>query len=115
MNNNKATTTGTLSSIYNPPKPFGGEVGWICPVCGRGNAPSTAYCSCKSGQLTYGSWTGFGGTYRMGEEINCNDGPLTSVTGTNPITVNTTEGISVLSEYDDPNMYNSSAIKRTTF
>ena len=49
------TTAGTpLQSIYNPPRHYG-EVGWICPVCGRGNAPSTAYCSCKSGQITYGS------------------------------------------------------------
>lgn len=42
-------TTGDISSngtvgSYNPPR---GEVGWICPVCGRGNAPSTAYCNCK--------------------------------------------------------------------
>lgn len=49
------TTAGSsLQNIYNPPRPHG-EVGWICPVCGRGNAPSTAYCSCKSGQITYGS------------------------------------------------------------
>lgn len=43
------TTTGGLSSngtvsSYNPPR---GEVGWICPVCGRGNAPSTPYCNCN--------------------------------------------------------------------
>ena len=24
-----------------------GEVGWICPVCGRGLAPSTSYCPCN--------------------------------------------------------------------
>lgn len=24
------------------------SVGWICPVCGRGNAPDTPYCSCNS-------------------------------------------------------------------
>lgn len=109
------TTAGSsLQNIYNPPRHYG-EVGWICPVCGRGNAPSTAYCSCKSGQITYGSWTGFGGTYRMGETINCNDELLTSVTTTNPITVDTADGVSVLNEYDNPNMYNPSAIKRTTF
>lgn len=37
--------TGILShSNYQKPR---GEVGWICPVCGRGNAPSTAYCNCN--------------------------------------------------------------------
>ena len=34
--------TGVLRNDY--PR---GEVGWICPVCGRGNAPSTAYCNCN--------------------------------------------------------------------
>ena len=48
-------TTGGASSIksygeYNPPR---GEVGWICPVCGRGLAPSTSYCPCNSGHITY--------------------------------------------------------------
>lgn len=43
---NSTTTIPLLQSIYNPPHPHG-EVGWICPVCGRGNAPSTAYCNCK--------------------------------------------------------------------
>lgn len=42
-------TTGGLSSSetyndYNPPR---GEVGWICPICGRGLSPSTAYCNCN--------------------------------------------------------------------
>ena len=27
---------------------FHGEVGWICPVCGRGLSPLTAYCPCKT-------------------------------------------------------------------
>jgi hypothetical protein len=44
---NKSTTAASsLQSIYNPPR-YRGEVGWICPVCGRGNAPSTAYCNCN--------------------------------------------------------------------
>ena len=31
-----------------------GEVGWICPVCGRGLAPSMSYCPCKlTGEITY--------------------------------------------------------------
>lgn len=42
-------TTGGLSSSqpqgrYQAPR---GEVGWICPVCGRGLAPSTSYCPCN--------------------------------------------------------------------
>lgn len=41
-----SVTAPSLQSIYNPPR-HRGEVGWICPVCGRGNAPSTAYCSCN--------------------------------------------------------------------
>ena len=49
------TTGGALSSKpygeYNPPR---GEVGWICPVCGRGLAPSTAYCPCNlTRNITY--------------------------------------------------------------
>lgn len=43
---NSTTATPTLQSMYNPPR-HRGEVGWICPVCGRGNAPSTAYCNCN--------------------------------------------------------------------
>ena len=44
--NNSTTATPSLQSMYNPPR-HRGEVGWICPVCGRGNAPSTAYCNCN--------------------------------------------------------------------
>ena len=49
-------TTGGLSSSkscgeYNPPR---GEVGWICPVCGRGVSPSTSYCPCNlTRNITY--------------------------------------------------------------
>jgi hypothetical protein len=43
---NSTTATPTPQSVYNPPR-YHGEVGWICPVCGRGNAPSTAYCNCN--------------------------------------------------------------------
>lgn len=46
VDNTSTTAVPSLQSIYNPPRPRG-EVGWICPVCGRGNAPSTAYCSCQ--------------------------------------------------------------------
>ena len=49
------TTGGAPSSKsygeYNPPR---GEVGWICPVCGRGLAPSTSYCPCNlTRNITY--------------------------------------------------------------
>lgn len=42
-------TTGGLPSNkshggYQLPR---GEMGWICPVCGRGLAPSTSYCPCN--------------------------------------------------------------------
>lgn len=38
-------------SNYQAP---GGEVGWICPVCGRGLAPSTSYCPCNlTRNITY--------------------------------------------------------------
>ncbi len=32
--------------------------GWICPVCGRGNSPSTPTCPCKptDWNLTCGPW-----------------------------------------------------------
>lgn len=46
VDGNSVTTAPSLQSIYNPPR-HRGEVGWICPVCGRGNAPSTAYCNCQ--------------------------------------------------------------------
>lgn len=46
VDNNSTTTAPSLQSMYNPPR-YRGEVGWICPVCGRGNAPSTAYCNCN--------------------------------------------------------------------
>ncbi len=48
-------TTGGLpkSQSYNNYHPHG-EVGWICPVCGRGLAPSTSYCPCNlTRNITY--------------------------------------------------------------
>ena len=63
------TTAGTSSSRaygeYNPPR---GEVGWICPVCGRGLAPSTSYCPCNlSRNITYIN----GGSSLNGIAIDC--------------------------------------------
>lgn len=40
-------TAGTSSNkSVGDYQPSRGEVGWICPVCGRGLAPSTSYCPC---------------------------------------------------------------------
>lgn len=37
--------------LFPAPSP-GGPVGWICPVCGRGNSPYSTFCSC-AGYPTY--------------------------------------------------------------
>lgn len=42
-----AITDGISSNhLYDNYHTPHGEVGWICPVCGRGLAPSTSYCPC---------------------------------------------------------------------
>lgn len=49
----ESTTAGSSKQAYNncPPR---GEVGWICPICGRGLAPSTSYCPCNvTRNITY--------------------------------------------------------------
>ena len=54
------STTGKPTTIefinIDSPK-IGGSYGWICPVCGRGNAPWNSYCPCKVGpnniEITY--------------------------------------------------------------
>lgn len=52
--NKDFNSTGRTYQITTEPYQPRGEVGWICPVCGRGNAPSTAYCSCKmTRDITY--------------------------------------------------------------
>lgn len=38
--------TITLTPFPSAPVPMG-IPGWICPVCGRGNAPHLSTCSCK--------------------------------------------------------------------
>lgn len=37
------STTGTASYTINPPRQYG----WICPLCGRANAPWLNQCPCK--------------------------------------------------------------------
>ena len=57
---------------YQPPR---GEVGWICPVCGRGLAPSTSYCLCNlTRNITY---LNGGVTIKdiLDQSIDCNSTP----------------------------------------
>lgn len=73
VDNNSTTAAPSLQAIYNPPR-YHGEVGWICPLCGRGNAPSTAYCSCNitKPDIIYAN----GGTTIkpiLDDDIPCND------------------------------------------
>lgn len=62
--------TGTPSTgNYHPPR---GEVGWICPVCGRGLSPSTSYCPCNlTRNITYLN----GGLSLQDMAIDCNSTP----------------------------------------
>lgn len=74
------TTGGTSSSKsygeYNPPR---GEVGWICPVCGRGLAPSTSYCPCNlTKNITYAN----GGLSLQNIVIDCTTPSETATTTT---------------------------------
>lgn len=43
-----STTAPAANSISISPGPRG----WICPVCGRGLAPSTSYCPCYQEKST---------------------------------------------------------------
>ena len=68
---------------YNPPR---GEVGWICPICGRGLAPSTSYCPCNlTRNITYLN----GGLSIQDMAIDCKSAPpeahytTTATTATN--------------------------------
>ena len=72
--NNSTTATPSLQDVYNPPR-YHGEVGWICPVCGRGNAPSTAYCNCNMTQRDFVYANG-GLTIKSSlEDAECNSNP----------------------------------------
>ena len=39
----------TVRAYIEPAPTLRGEVGWICPVCGRGLAPSMSWCPCNVG------------------------------------------------------------------
>lgn len=75
-------TTGGLSSSqsygnYQLPR---GEVGWICPICGRGLAPSTSYCPCSlTRNITY---LNGGVTIKeiLDNSIDCNSTPPATTT-----------------------------------
>lgn len=51
MDKTKTTTSTTSTTGYNyslgEQNSVAGTYGWICPVCGRGVAPSQKYCNCK--------------------------------------------------------------------
>lgn len=88
VDNNSTTAAPSLQSIYNPPR-YRGEVGWICPVCGRGLAPSTSYCPCNlTRNITY---LNGGVTIKdiLDNSIDCNSTPpeayytTTATTATN--------------------------------
>ena len=56
--------------------PSRGEVGWICPVCGRGLAPSTSYCPCHLNNNNIVYLTGGVSILdNLPKEINCNSTP----------------------------------------
>ena len=40
-------TTTTADIKYKPTTPEYMQIGWICPVCGRGLSPFTLICPCK--------------------------------------------------------------------
>ena len=44
-------TNNSTSAAVNNVK--SANYGWICPVCGRGNAPWNSSCSCRVGYWTY--------------------------------------------------------------
>lgn len=79
VDNNSTSAAPSLQTIYNPPR-YRGEVGWICPVCGRGNAPSTAYCNCN---MTKPDIVYANGGLTIGDNINYCDGITATVSKDN--------------------------------
>lgn len=65
------TGGGPSSQSYGNYQPPRGEVGWICPVCGRGLAPHTSYCPCNlTKNITYlNGGVSLGNSYQA---IDCN-------------------------------------------
>lgn len=76
----RPSTTGEsiLSGSY--PRHSFAERGWICPVCGRGCSPNTAYCNCNS----YRDITYLNGGLALGSTISgaihCTDNACTEKT-----------------------------------
>ena len=83
VDNNSTTAAPSLQSVYNPPR-YHGEVGWICPVCGRGNAPSTAYCNCNMTKpdIVYANG-GLAIKSVLDEAIDCKDSNFTTSISSN--------------------------------
>ena len=49
LDTSKWLTMSTRTEFAPTPR---GEVGWICPVCGRGLAPSMSWCPCYTSTAT---------------------------------------------------------------
>lgn len=70
-----------------PQKPnygYGGDYGWICPKCGKVNAPHINFCDCSSGKGWDVVWCNSEGT-SAGKP---NTMPNVSISGVNSTTVN---------------------------
>lgn len=72
----RPSTTG--ESILSGSHPGFAERGWICPVCGRGCSPNTAYCNCNDYRsITYlNRCTTLGST--IPDTIDCADNACTA-------------------------------------
>lgn len=72
LNSPSATGDPLSNKTVGDYQPLRGEVGWICPVCGRGLAPSTSYCPCSlTRNITYLN----GGLSLQDMAIDCNSTP----------------------------------------
>ena len=54
MDSTTTTSTSKTYTINEHPKVFK-QYGWVCPLCGRANAPWISQCPC---QPTVTTWTG---------------------------------------------------------
>lgn len=77
MNTNKTKSTSTNKASYTIANK---QYGWICPVCGRGNAPWNSSCSCRGGYWAYPSYPWWNQPWY----VTCNDtaGPSSIMTTT---------------------------------
>lgn len=59
------TATGTASYTINPPRQYG----WVCPLCGRANAPWLSQCPCQPKK----TWTFISPTTDIKDDITWSD------------------------------------------